>query len=102
MDPSVRTLGLNIRKLRKERGYTQEELTERAEIDVRTLQRVEAGEADTGFVLLDKVCQALHCDWNTLTAGITDTLHLFVLPMRTPVLQTLHKSLTIPAPGSGW
>lgn len=73
--PHVRALGLNIRRLRKERGYTQEVLAERADIDVRHLQRVEAGEPDPGFVLLDKICLALGCDWNAMTADIHNPQH---------------------------
>jgi len=37
-------LGKKIAKLRKERGLTQEELVEKCNLSVRTLQRIEAGE----------------------------------------------------------
>jgi transcriptional regulator with XRE-family HTH domain len=37
-------LGKKIAKLRKAKGLTQEELVEKCNISVRTLQRIEAGE----------------------------------------------------------
>jgi transcriptional regulator with XRE-family HTH domain len=38
-------LGKKIAELRKAKGYTQEELVEKCNISVRTLQRIESGEA---------------------------------------------------------
>lgn len=37
-------LGKKIAELRKAKGYTQEELVEKCNLSVRTLQRIEAGE----------------------------------------------------------
>ena len=39
-------LGKKIADLRKAKGYTQEELVERCNVSVRTLQRIESGEVE--------------------------------------------------------
>ena len=41
-------LGHKILELRKAKGLTQEELVEMCNLNVRTLQRIEAGEVDKG------------------------------------------------------
>ncbi len=43
-----------------------------AGVDVRTLQRIEAGELSVGFTILDKFCEVLDCEWNTVTEGTRD------------------------------
>ena len=39
-------LGLKILELRKNKGLTQEELVEKCNISVRTLQRIESGDVN--------------------------------------------------------
>ncbi len=39
-------LGLKVSELRKERGFTQEQLAEVCEVTPRTIQRIEGGEVE--------------------------------------------------------
>ncbi|MFV1949644.1 MAG: helix-turn-helix domain-containing protein, partial [Anaerolineales bacterium] len=39
-------LGLKVSELRKEKGFTQEQLAEFCEITPRTIQRIESGEVE--------------------------------------------------------
>ena len=63
---------MNICRLRTARHWTQEGLAESAGLDVRHLQRIEAGKPDPGFLVLHKLCEALECDWNTMTEGLSE------------------------------
>jgi transcriptional regulator with XRE-family HTH domain len=68
-DPQLHILGDNIRRLRKDLRLTQQEFAERAEIDLRHFQNIEAGKVDAGFKYLLKIQRALGCDWNTMMEG---------------------------------
>lgn len=48
-----RALGANVRRLRAQRELTQEQLAEAADIDVRHVQRIEAGKSNAQ---LDTLC----------------------------------------------
>lgn len=58
--------GTNLKTLRKSHGFTQEGLSERAEISVRYLQSVESGEYWPNLRVLSKIRIALDVDWNQL------------------------------------
>lgn len=60
-------LGNRIRKKRKERGWTQEELAEEANIDRSYIGGVERGERNLTFTVLCEICSALECDVAALT-----------------------------------
>lgn len=49
----------NVRRLRAAAGSTQEALAERVGVDLRYLQRIEAGEVDAKLSLLDRFALAL-------------------------------------------
>lgn len=55
----VKALGLNIRRLRKDAGLTQEELAEKAKIANRALQRLEAGDGNPTIETLAAIAQAV-------------------------------------------
>ncbi|WP_165388970.1 helix-turn-helix domain-containing protein [Aquimarina brevivitae] len=55
-------LGLKISELRKSKGYTQEELVEKCNISVRTIQRIEAGEVTPRSYTIKTILSAL--DYN--------------------------------------
>ena len=63
-DRDLVVLGDNFRKLRKGRGWTQEEMAARAGVDERHYQDFEAGKADIGVKYLKKLYQVLGFDWN--------------------------------------
>lgn len=55
-------LGLKILQLRKTKGLTQEELVERCNINVRTIQRIEAGEVTPRSYTIKGILEALDYD----------------------------------------
>lgn len=59
-------LGNKITELRKQKGYTQEELVERCNIDVRTLQRIERGEVSPRSYTIKTILSALDHDYEEL------------------------------------
>jgi transcriptional regulator with XRE-family HTH domain len=44
LQTELRTLGANIRRERTARGITQEKLAEKADLNLRTVQKIEAGD----------------------------------------------------------
>ena len=50
-------LGSVIKKLRKEKMITQEQLADDAESGLRTIKRVEAGKTNLSTELLEKICK---------------------------------------------
>ena len=63
-DRQLVLLGDNFRRLRKDRGWTQEELAARADVDERHYQDVEAGKVEIGVKYLGKLHRVLGADWN--------------------------------------
>ena len=59
-------LGKRILELRKEKGLTQEELVEKCNISVRTLQRIETGEVTPRMFTIRTILAALDYDLNTI------------------------------------
>ncbi len=56
-------LGIRISKLRKEKGLTQEELVEQCNINVRTIQRIEAGEVNPRSYTIKTILNVLGVDY---------------------------------------
>lgn len=72
-------LGRKIVELRKQKGLTQEELVEQCNINVRTIQRIEAGEVTPRSFTLKTILNALGEDLENLKnsdSSITDSLDL--------------------------
>ena len=70
--PSVeleRSVGSNLRRLRKQHGYSQEALAERAEVHRTEVGLVERGERDPGSNMIMKLAGALGVDPGALLAG---------------------------------
>lgn len=59
-------LGKRILELRKSKGLTQEELVEKCNINVRTIQRIEAGEVTPRSFTIKTILEALEVDSNLL------------------------------------
>jgi len=59
-------LGQKILELRKAKGLTQEELVEKCNINVRTIQRIEAGEVTPRIYTVRTILEALGYDLNTI------------------------------------
>ncbi len=59
-------LGNKIRKIRKQRGLTQEELSEKIEISSRNLSKIELGNSFPKPDTIEKIVQNLHISLQTL------------------------------------
>ena len=59
-------LGRKILELRKAKGLTQEELVSKCNINVRTIQRIEAGEVTPRSYTVKTILEALGYDLNTI------------------------------------
>ena len=57
-------LGKKIAELRKAKGLTQEELVEKCNLNVRTLQRIESGEVTPRSYTTKAIFTALDCNFN--------------------------------------
>jgi len=55
----MENIGHKIVELRKSKGYTQEELAEKAKVNLRTVQRIENGENKPSANTLKLICVAL-------------------------------------------
>jgi transcriptional regulator with XRE-family HTH domain len=71
-------IAANVRRIRERRGWTQAELAERAELDLRFVQRVEGASLNFGVAALAALAEALD-----VTPGI------------------LFRAATLPAPRRG-
>lgn len=56
-------LGKRISELRKEKGLTQEQLVEMCNLNVRTIQRIEAGEVTPRNYTIKSLFEALEIEW---------------------------------------
>jgi transcriptional regulator with XRE-family HTH domain len=68
----LKLLGQRIRERRKVRGWTQEELAARADIDRSYVGGVERGLRNLTFTVLCQICTALGCDVAELTHDIPE------------------------------
>jgi uncharacterized Tic20 family protein len=59
-------LAKKIKALRKQRGYSQEVLSERSELNLRTIQRIEAGDTEARGDTLQRLAHALQVSANDL------------------------------------
>ena len=48
---------------------TQEKLAERADLNIRTVQKIEAGNINILITTLQRIRQALGCEWNKLLSN---------------------------------
>ena len=62
----ITTLGANLRRERTARGLTQERLAELADLNPRTVQKIEAGAITILVTTLQRLRAALGCEWKRL------------------------------------
>ena len=55
----IKVLGLRIKYLRESKSITQQELADRCEVDIRTIQRIERGEFGFGMHIFFALVSAL-------------------------------------------
>lgn len=54
--------GGNLRKLRLEKGYTQEQLANELGVEVSQISRIERGIINTSIIVLYRICSILDCE----------------------------------------
>ncbi|MEM6898274.1 MAG: helix-turn-helix transcriptional regulator [Pseudomonadota bacterium] len=54
-----KVVGLNIRRIRKEAGLSQEQLAHKADMDMRYLGGIERGEYNPTIAMLGRIAEAL-------------------------------------------
>jgi transcriptional regulator with XRE-family HTH domain len=65
----LRVFGANVRRERVARGITQEKLAEAVDLNIRTLQKIEAGKTNILVTTAMRLQHALQCPWESLVAG---------------------------------
>jgi len=66
MKEQLQTFGRNVSRLRNARGLTQEKLAEAADLNIRTVQKIEAGQTNILVTTAARIQKALTCDWDNL------------------------------------
>jgi transcriptional regulator with XRE-family HTH domain len=69
LSPWLKELGGNIRRERMEKGITQQGLAELADLNIRNVQRIEAGEIDVLLTTVVRIRRALECPMDRLLPG---------------------------------
>ena len=62
----LKRFGANVRRERMRRGITQEKLGESAELNPRTIQKIEAGDTNILVTTAMRLQKALRCSWESL------------------------------------
>jgi transcriptional regulator with XRE-family HTH domain len=62
----LKVFGVNLRRERMGKKVTQEKLAELAELNVRTIQKVEAGDVDILLTTVLRLQKAVGCSWENL------------------------------------
>jgi DNA-binding XRE family transcriptional regulator len=62
----LKQYGGNIRRIRSECGMTQEKLAELADLNIRTVQKIEAGQTNVLITTAARIAKALEADHNDL------------------------------------
>jgi len=63
---NLKVFGANVRRERVAAGLTQERLAEMSDLNIRTLQSIEAGELNVLVTTAMRLRKALKCSWDTL------------------------------------
>lgn len=66
--PELGVFGASVRRIRTAKGMTQERLAELAQLNPRTLQKIEAGKLNILLTTILRLQKALVCSWSELMA----------------------------------
>lgn len=69
----IDAVGKNVRRRRRERGMTVQQLAEASGMSRRMLTQLELGQANPTLITLDKIARALATDFARLTADATES-----------------------------
>jgi transcriptional regulator with XRE-family HTH domain len=70
MKPVVKKFGKRVRKLRLERGLTQEALGDKAGLDLTYVGRIERGEITTSIIAAEMIAKGLGISLEQLFKGL--------------------------------
>lgn len=70
IEKQLRHFGANVRRLRNDRGLTQEKMAELADLNIRTVQKIEAGQTNILVTTAARIQKTLGCDWGKLMESI--------------------------------
>jgi transcriptional regulator with XRE-family HTH domain len=59
-------LGSNLKRARSKSTLTQQQIADSAELDIRTVQKIKAGELNILITTAARLKQALGCEWEDL------------------------------------
>ena len=62
----LQDFGANVRRERNARNMTQERLAELTDLNIRTVQKIEAGEINILLTTVLRIREALDCAWTKL------------------------------------
>jgi transcriptional regulator with XRE-family HTH domain len=65
-DIYLKEFGNNLRRIRKDKGFTMESVANEAEIEYRQLGRIERGEVNTTIISLLRISEVLKIDMKVL------------------------------------
>lgn len=68
-NPDCVAFGANVRRERMAKGITQERLAELVDLNVRTVQKIEAGVINILLTTIVRIFRALDCPWERLMPG---------------------------------
>lgn len=66
IDQELRKFGANLKRLRSGCHMTQEKLAELAELNIRTVQKIEAGRTNILITTAHRIQKAIGCSGNEL------------------------------------
>lgn len=75
-------LGKKIAELRKAKGLTQEELVEKCNLSIRTIQRIESGEVTPRSYTIRIIFAALDCNIYDSSENLSDRIEKVVTTTR--------------------
>jgi transcriptional regulator with XRE-family HTH domain len=62
----IKSFGVNLRRERMHRKITQEKLAELVDLNIRTVQKIEAGDVNILLTTVLRLRKALGCSWDAL------------------------------------
>jgi transcriptional regulator with XRE-family HTH domain len=62
----LKHFGSNVRRERMAKGLTQEKLAELVDLNIRTIQKIEAGHVNILLTTVLRLQKALDCSWESL------------------------------------
>ena len=63
----LQDFGANVRRERSAKGMTQERLAELTDLNIRTVQKIEAGKINILLTTVLRIREALSCAWSKLS-----------------------------------